>query len=115
MLNSNSNLFDPNHSFYSIQDIDLNILKGGDFMERKEQGPASHIAVYAPVREVAPGRYRGVEKVGELNGRIPGTSEDPFPKVVGRTRFDPVSDPALRGAEELAITTGREESLDQPR
>lgn len=71
-------------------------MKGGDFMER-EDGPKGP-------RESVPDVH--------VDGRVPSTSEDPFPKVVGRTRADGlqefISDPVKRAMEEMVMATGRE-------
>lgn len=55
-----------------------NFWEGGDFMERVDVGP------------------KGPQKLTQtihVEGRVPGNSEDPFPKVVGRTASVPTIDP----------------------
>jgi len=77
-------------TFLSPQLPISNYSKGGDCMA-VESGPIG------PVTNV------------RVEGRIPGTSEDPFPKVKGRRA--PVTDPISRSLEEMEMagfrTVGR--------
>lgn len=60
---------------------------------------------------------RGADPMPTINpdlARIPGTNEDPFPKVVGRTR-PAFPDPSLRAVEELEMAASRTETIDQPK
>ncbi len=71
-LNNSKKLFMPLSMLKAVFIMMSEIfLKGGDFMGRVESGLGSN--GHKPVQEVI------------AAGRVPGTNEDPFPKVVGRT------------------------------
>lgn len=67
--------------------------KGGDFMELealedKLRDLRESEVPYPAGYDLGINPDKGLAQAVHIEGRVPSTDEDPFPKVVGRTRFD---------------------------